>query len=102
MFFESHIGEIAALGVAVCWTMSALYFEKAGHKIGSLSVNLIRIFLAVMFLGGALIFTGNSFFPTDATLENWFWLGLSGIVGFFIGILLLNYRNQEELFGEEE
>lgn len=89
MFFESHIGEIAALGVAVCWTMSALYFEKAGHKIGSLSVNLIRIFLAVMFLGGALIFTGNSFFPTDATLENWFWLGLSGIVGFFIGDLLL-------------
>lgn len=89
MFFESHIGEIAALGVAVCWTMSALYFEKAGHKIGSLSVNLIRIFLAVLFLGVALMLTGNSFFPTDATLENWFWLGLSGMVGFFIGDLLL-------------
>ena len=89
MFFQSHIGEIASLGVAVCWTMSALYFEKAGHKVGSLSVNIIRIFLAVIFLGITLVLTGNSFFPTDATFENWFWLGLSGVVGFFIGDLLL-------------
>jgi len=89
MFFQSHIGEIASLGVAVCWTMSALYFEKAGHKVGSLSVNLIRIFLAVIFLGITLLFTQGYFFPTDATFENWFWLGLSGVVGFFIGDLLL-------------
>ena len=89
MFFQSHIGEIASLGVAVCWTMSALYFEKAGQKVGSLSVNIIRIFLAVIFLGITLVLTGNSFFPTDATFENWFWLGLSGVVGFFIGDLLL-------------
>ena len=89
MFIQSHIGEIASLGVAVCWTMSALYFEKAGHKVGSLSVNLIRIFLAVIFLGITLLFTKGSFFPTDATFENWFWLGLSGVVGFFIGDLLL-------------
>ena len=89
MFFQSHIGEIASLAVAVCWTMSALYFEKAGHTVGSLSVNLIRIFLAVIFLGITLVLTGNSFFPTDATYENWFWLGLSGVVGFFIGDLLL-------------
>ena len=89
MFIQSHIGEIASLGVAVCWTMSALYFEKAGHTVGSLSVNIIRIFLAVIFLGITLVLTGNSFFPTDATFENWFWLGLSGVVGFFIGDLLL-------------
>jgi drug/metabolite transporter (DMT)-like permease len=89
MPFQSHIGEIAALGVAVCWTMSALFFEKAGHKVGSLSVNLIRIFLALLFLGVTLVFAGKSFFPTDATLHNWFWLGLSGVVGFFIGDLLL-------------
>lgn len=89
MFIQSHIGEIASLGVAFCWTMSALFFEKAGHKVGSLSVNIIRIFLAVIFLGITLMLTGNSFFPTDATPENWFWLGLSGVVGFFIGDLLL-------------
>ena len=89
MPFQSHTGEIASLGVAVCWTFSALYFEKAGHKVGSLSVNVIRIFLAVIFLGITLLFTQGSFFPTGATLENWFWLGLSGVIGFFIGDLLL-------------
>ncbi|MDD3079150.1 MAG: hypothetical protein PHH37_08605 [Paludibacter sp.] len=47
----SHIGEFAGLGVAVCWTMSALFFEKAGNRIGSLSVNFIRLFLAIIFLG---------------------------------------------------
>ena len=89
MFFQSHIGEIASLGVAFCWTISALFFEKAGHKVGSLSVNLIRIFLAIIFLGFALVVTGHSFIPTNATAYNWFWLGLSGVVGFFIGDLLL-------------
>ena len=75
MLFESHIGEIASLAVAFCWTMSALYFEKAGHTVGSLTVNLIRLFLALIFLGIALMLTGNSFIPTDATAESWFWLG---------------------------
>lgn len=89
MPFQSHIGEIASLAVAVCWTLSALFFEKAGRKVGSLSVNIIRIFLAVIFLGVTLLFTQGSFFPTDATFYNWFWLGLSGVIGFFIGDLLL-------------
>lgn len=89
MFLQSHIGEIAALGVAFCWTISALSFEKAGHTVGSLSVNLIRIFIALVFLGFTLVLTGKSFIPTDATAYNWFWLGLSGVVGFFIGDLLL-------------
>ncbi len=89
MLFQSHIGEIAALAVAFCWTGSALFFEKAGHRVGSLSVNIIRIFLAVIFLGITLLFTQGSFFPIGATFENWFWLGLSGVIGFFIGDLLL-------------
>lgn len=87
--FQSHIGEIAGLGVSVCWTMSALYFEKAGHKIGSLSVNFIRLLFAIGFLGITTFLSRGLFFPTDATPYQWFWLGLSGIIGFFVGDLLL-------------
>ena len=87
--FQSHIGEIAGLGVAVCWTLSALYFEKAGHKIGSLSVNFIRLLFAIAFLGITTFFSRGIFFPTDATGYQWFWLGLSGFVGFFLGDLFL-------------
>jgi len=87
--FESHIGEIAALGVSVCWMFSALFFEKAGHKIGSLSVNFIRLLFAIGFLGITTYFTRGLFFPTDATAYQWFWLGMSGIIGFFLGDLFL-------------
>ena len=87
--FQSHIGEFAGLGVSVCWTMSALFFEKAGHKIGSLSVNFIRLLFAIGFLGITTFISRGLFFPTDATPYQWFWLGLSGFIGFFLGDMLL-------------
>jgi len=84
-----HTGEISALGVAICWTLSALFFEKAGSKIGSLSVNVIRLMTAVVLLGIAAWVTRGFFFPIDATPYQWFWLSLSGFIGFFLGDLFL-------------
>ncbi len=86
---STHIGEIAALATAFCWMMSAIFFEKAGRNVGSLSVNIIRIFLAIIFLGITSFFQKGMFLPLDATADQWFWLGASGIVGFFIGDLFL-------------
>ncbi len=85
----AHIGEIAGLGVSLCWTMSALFFEKAGTRIGSLSVNFIRLFMAIVFLGLSTLVTKGLLFPTDATPYQWFWLGISGVIGFFLGDLVL-------------
>lgn len=89
MLFHSHIGELASLLTAVCWTLSALFFEKAGRRVGSLSVNILRLFLGIFFLGVTTYFTRGMFFPMDATPYNWIWLGISGIVGFFLGDLFL-------------
>lgn len=86
---QSHIGEFAGIGVAICWTISAVFFEKAGYNIGSLSVNFIRLLLAIVFLGVTTYFTRGIFFPSDATAYQWFWLGISGVIGFFLGDLLL-------------
>ena len=33
---ESRLGELAALGTAICWTTTSIFFELAGRKIGSL------------------------------------------------------------------
>ena len=77
------------MGVSLCWTLSALFFEKAGNRIGSLPVNFIRLLLAVLFLGIVTLFTKGIFFPSDATCYQWFWLGLSGFIGFYLGDLLL-------------
>jgi drug/metabolite transporter (DMT)-like permease len=84
-----YIGEISALGVAICWTFSALFFEKAGNKIGSLSVNVIRLMAAIILLGLIAWITRGYFLPTDATSYQWLWLSISGFIGFFLGDLFL-------------
>ena len=43
-------GELAALATAGCWTLTALAFEFAGKRVGSLSVNLIRLVFGFVFL----------------------------------------------------
>lgn len=84
-----HAGELAALGTAACWTVTALSFEAAGRRIGSLTVNLLRLVLAIGLLAAAgWAFRGLPL-PTDATPHAWLWLGVSGLVGFTFGDLCL-------------
>jgi len=84
-----HAGEIAALATACCWTVTALAFESAGKRVGSLAVNLIRLVIAALFLSAFCWAVRGLPLPTDASLHAWGWLALSGIVGFTIGDLCL-------------
>jgi drug/metabolite transporter (DMT)-like permease len=87
--FQQHYGEFAALITALFWTITSLVFEAAGKRIGSLTVNIIRLYLAFIYYCIFLYITRGLIFPTDATPEAWFWLSLSGLVGFVIGDQLL-------------
>ena len=86
---QNHFGEIAGVLTAVFWTVTSLAFESAGKKVGSLAVNLIRLVMAFFFIGIYSWVVRGYFFPTDATLFQWKWLALSGLIGFVIGDLLL-------------
>lgn len=88
-FLDSHLGELAAVGTAVCWTATALAFAAAGQRIGSLNVNLIRLALAVLLLAAANAALRGQVLPLDASGETWAWLILSGLVGFVFGDLCL-------------
>ncbi len=87
--FQAHLGELAALGTAVCWMVTSLAFEIAGKKIGSLSVNLIRLVMAFIIIGVFNFFTRGLFLPIDASADAWLWLSISGLIGFVIGDLFL-------------
>ncbi len=87
--FTSHPGELAALVTALCWTATSMAFESAGKKVGSLSVNLIRLVMALFMLGLYTTITGGHFWPRDAGFHAWSWLSLSGLIGFVVGDLLL-------------
>jgi drug/metabolite transporter (DMT)-like permease len=84
-----NTGEIAALAAAGCWTASALAFTAAAHRLGSLVLNLIRLGLALGFFILADWIVRGLPLPTDASGHNWFWLTLSGLVGFTFGDLCL-------------
>lgn len=87
--FNTHLGEFAALLTALCWTATALAFESASLKVGSIAVNLIRLLLAFIFLSIFSYLTRGYLLPTDATSNAWIWLSISGIIGFVIGDLFL-------------
>jgi drug/metabolite transporter (DMT)-like permease len=82
---QSHFGEFAALMTAIFWTITALAFEGATKRVGPFAVNLIRLLFAIVFLSLMSYFSRGMAFPIDATASAWFWLGLSGVVGFIIG-----------------
>ncbi len=86
---QNHYGEIAGVLTAVFWTVTSLAFESAGKKVGSLSVNLIRLVIAFFLIGAYSWIARGFFFPSDANLFQWKWLALSGLVGFVIGDLFL-------------
>ncbi len=83
------IGEAAALGAAMCWTVTAMAFESAGKKVGSLQVNLIRLVIAFFFLSAFSFFMNGFFIPLNIDSNSWMLLLLSGLIGFVIGDLLL-------------
>ena len=88
-YLHAHTGELAALSVSFFWTFSALFFDKASRRVGSLTVNIIRIFMSILMLGLMTMITKGMFLPLDASAYNWFWLSISGFVGFFLGDLML-------------
>lgn len=88
-FFQSHLGEFAALLTAIFWTITALAFETASRRIGSLAVNILRLVTGFIFLSIFTLIRRNMLLPVDASVENWLWLTLSGLVGFVFGDLFL-------------
>ncbi|MGB1013661.1 MAG: EamA family transporter, partial [Nannocystaceae bacterium] len=50
-----HAGELAALGTAVCWVLSSVAFEIAGKRCGALTLNLLRLSLALV---GLTVYSG--------------------------------------------
>jgi drug/metabolite transporter (DMT)-like permease len=86
---ENSLGEIIALGAVAGWTISALAFESAGRRIGSVPVNLIRLLMAALMLAVIGVVRGFTPWPAGILLSDTLWLLASGFVGFFLGDLLL-------------
>ena len=80
-----YIGELISIGVAFSWTATALLSEFGSKRLGNLTLNVLRMALALVFslvLFGVV--TGNPL-PAGVSPEAAGWMLLSGLVGYVIG-----------------
>lgn len=80
-----YAGELAALGTAVCWSFTALFFSYSGRLIGSDVVNRSRLLFAFLFLSLSHYFLEGSFFPAHVEGFRWFWFAISSVLGLVLG-----------------
>lgn len=84
-----YSGEVAGLATAICWTATAMSFQVATRRIGSVSVNLIRLVFAFLFyVVYTRVFMGQ-WLPMDAPAKAWIYLSISGLIGFVLGDFFL-------------
>ena len=81
----NHLGEAISLIVAVSWTVTALFADKASHRLGSMTANVLRLTMAILFLGLLLWVTVGHPYPVYANGQAWLWLALSAVVGYVFG-----------------
>ena len=80
-----HLGEIISLIVALSWTVTALCADKASHRLGSLTTNILRLVLASIFLAIILWIGVGRPYPVYADGKAWAWLAASALVGYVFG-----------------
>lgn len=85
----SYTGELIALATVLCWTVSVQFFEAAAKRIGAIPVNIIRIFTALVLFSCYLYITHGYLLPVNFPIRAWGYLGLSGVIGFFLGDICL-------------
>ena len=78
------VGEGAAVATSFFWTMSSIYFTTASKRLGWLGVNAYRTLIAIGFIAVTHLIILGTIIPSMNSSQ-WFWMGLSGIVGLGIG-----------------
>lgn len=78
-------GELISIMVALSWTVCAMFAEVASKRIGSLPFNVLRMTLSLIMLAGVMWWFTGMPYPAGADADTWFWLSMSGLVGYVIG-----------------
>lgn len=79
------IGELAALGAAICWTVSAVLYKEALLKVKPISANIVRCVCTSIVLVVCLAIIGKFGVLTDLPLYAVILASVSGIIGLGFG-----------------
>ena len=81
----AYLGEWISIGVAFSWTATALLSEFGSKRLGNLTLNVLRMALALLFSMAMFWVVTGLPLPMGGTMEAYGWLLLSGLVGYVIG-----------------
>ena len=74
-----------SIGVAFSWTATALLSEFGSKRLGNLTLNVLRMALALLFSLVLFWVVLGTPIPAIGSLEAYGWMLLSGLVGYVIG-----------------
>ncbi len=86
---NAYLGELAALGTAMLWSLSSILFTIGSRRVGSMIVNRVRLAFAVLLVGGMHWLVFGRPFPIGTEPYRYVWLGLSALIGLVVGDGLL-------------
>lgn len=81
----NYLGEFISIGVAFSWTATALLSEFGSKRLGNLTLNVLRMALALIFSVVLFWLVVGSPLPSIGSIEACGWMLLSGLVGYVIG-----------------
>ena len=81
----AYLGELISIGVAFTWTVTALLSEYGSKRMGNLTLNVLRMLLALVFSMVLFWVAAGSPLPAGGSVEAYGWMLLSGLVGYVIG-----------------
>lgn len=79
------IGEVSALGTALCWAVSSTLTKSLAGKFEPMTLNLLRCFAASLFLWGIIPFNPGMPALFQASWTALFYLALSALIGISVG-----------------
>lgn len=85
----AYAGNLAALVTSMCWTINSVCFTLAGRRVGSATVNMARLYMALVLSVAVHLVWFGSPFPVQAGGHRFLALGVSGLIGFALGDALL-------------
>lgn len=87
------MGEFFSVITSFFWAGTSSAFTVSSGIAGHRVVNRSRLLIAMVLLGITHLAMNGSLIPLGVGLDQWFWLGLSGVVGLIMGdhFLLLSF-----------
>jgi DME family drug/metabolite transporter len=82
---ESMIGELAAFGAAICWTVSAILYREAVLHTKPISANIMRCVCTSLILVASLAVIGRLQVFTSLSAYAVVLAGASGVIGLGLG-----------------